>query len=109
MRTLISRNDYSVRKRMTIGIGGFLTVATVSGYAGYRYMRKPKVDDVIPPPLKEEETLQPPETQVTIEKDTTEDEAYLPWWTGVKEISLYINDENAKEIEKEFPSQFDVT
>lgn len=94
---------------MTIGVGGFLTVATASGYATYRYMQKRKIDSVIPAPVKEEETLQPPERLVTTEKDTTEDEAYLPWWTGVKEISLYINDENAKEIEKEFPSQFDVT
>lgn len=96
---------------MTIGIGGFLVVAAGCSYAGYK-VHKSRVQKRIPPtPIKEEQTLIPPEITEVVEKkeDTkSEEESYLPWWTGVKEISLYINKENSEKIEEISPALFDV-
>lgn len=55
--------------------------------------------------------LLPPDTinLNEIQEDTkSDDTAFLPWWTGVREISIYMNEENAKEIEKEIPARFNV-
>ena len=105
------RNDYSVRKRLTIGVGGFLVVATGCFYAGYKVHKNRVQKRITPTSIKEEQTLIPPEITEVVEKkeDTkSEEESYLPWWTNVKEISLYINNENAQKIEEISPALFDV-
>ena len=83
-----------------MGIGGFCLVA-----AGVYCVRKKMTNQSIPSLTTEEkEQLLPPE--ITISKE--EEPSYLPWWTGVKEISIYINKENSNEIEKEIQPLFDV-
>lgn len=35
---------------------------------------------------------------------TANDDNYLPWWTGVREISIYLNEENINVLDKRFDS-----
>ena len=34
------------------------------------------------------------------------DSAFLPWWTGVKEISIYIDDSTTDDVNTRFPAKY---
>ena len=54
-------------------------------------------------PVKESENpedMLPPE----VAKSPTPSDDYLPWWTGVSEVSIYFNKENAEAIDSHFES-----
>lgn len=58
-------------------------------------------------PEKETESpkdMLPPEvTEPPVPSD-----AYLPWWTGINEVSIYFNKENAEAIDARFASEHPV-
>ena len=100
-------NDYSVKKRLTIGIGSFVTLSALGFYAGKKIADRRRNERILPSNNKEEEALLPPKITVSserVEEANQNDDSYLPWWRDVKEIAIYINDENKEIIEKEVPS-----
>ena len=89
-----NRNDYSVKKRLAVGIGGFCLVAA-GAYCTGKKMANNRKQQIAPSLSSEEkEKLLPPEISIpqeNKEEAKTEDTSYLPWWTGVKEISILDN------------------
>lgn len=161
MFCIMNRNDYSVRKRMTIGLSGFTVVAAGCIYGGRKIYKNRKAskmaaaaslvpetkeevvvsEPVIPvkpeipveepkvvEKVSEEPTIDVAETPVeapemTENKEegaaetneevteetkeaakTEEEEVYTAWWTGVKEISLFLNKKDATKLDKLFPA-----
>ena len=83
-----------------MGLSGFAVVATgaiVGGRAWWKHHQMKKI------PVKESENpkdMLPPE----VTKSPTPSDDYLPWWTGVSEVSIYFNKENAEAIDSHFES-----
>lgn len=163
MFCIMNRNDYSVRKRMTIGLSGFTVVAAGCIYGGRKIYKNRKAkkmaaatslvpetteevivsEPVIPvkpeipieepnavKEVSEEPSVDVAETPVEVSATTEtkeegiaetneevpeetvdtakleeeeEEEVYTAWWTGVKEISLFLNQKDAKKLDYLFP------
>lgn len=90
---------------MKIGITGFACVCGCTFYAGRKLYRRRH------PVVKPEEAIAvvPPNVSVNPEspiQEKEDDSAFLPWWTGVKEISLYINDSTTDDVNNRFPAKY---
>lgn len=158
-----NRNDYSVKKRMSIGLSGFAVAAVGCYYGGKKIIRNRKakkmeraaaalkkeelvnVEPVLPviPEVQVEEeeivqnaiveetiaeetaveevaaeTIEEPAAEVVeepaaepaaeeqVEEQITEvdDGVYRPWWTGVKEVSLFLGPEETAILDERFPA-----
>ena len=100
-----SRNDISVRKRMTIGLTGFACVCGCAIYGGRKWYQRRHCTVKV-----EEATAFVPPAVDTTPTDTTQekedDSAFLPWWTGVSEISLYVNEQETENINNRFQAKY---
>ena len=103
--SISSSNDISVRKRMTIGLSGFACVCGCAIYGGRKwYQRRHRTVK-----MDEATTLVPPAVDTastSIAQEKEDDSAFLPWWTGVSEISLYVNDQEAENIDNRFQAKY---
>ena len=84
---------------MTIGISGFLAVTTGAILGGRMWWKRRKINEIPVVETQNPADILPPE--VPVSESTNEDE-YLPWWTGVKEVSIYLNEDNTKELDSLF-------
>ena len=39
-------------------------------------------------------------------QEKEDDSAFLPWWTGVSEISLYVNEQETENINNRFQAKY---
>ena len=88
-------------RRLAIGISS-LAIAGAGVYIGVQAFSNWPTDQQAPTITAEEvREIIPPE----IPKQSAEnDKDYLPWWTGVKEIAIYVNEANANAIDSHFTS-----
>lgn len=90
---------------MTIGLTGFACVCGCAIYGGRKwYQRRHRTVKV------EEATAFVPPAVDTTPTDTAQekedDSAFLPWWTGVSEISLYVNEQETENINNRFQTKY---
>ena len=99
----IIRNSSTPSKRLAIGISS-LAIAGAGVYIGAKaYSNRQNIQKSSTITAEEVKEFIPPEIpKVAAEND----KEYLPWWTGVKEIAIYVNEANANAIDSRFSSVY---
>ena len=99
----IIRNPSTSSKRLAIGISS-LAIAGAGVYIGVQtFSNRHTSQQTSTITAEEVKGFVPPE----IPKLPAEnDKDYLPWWTGVKEIAIYVNEANANAIDSRFSSVY---
>ena len=98
-----NRNMSTSPKRLAVGISS-LAIAGAGVYIGVKTFRNRQTchESSIITAEEVKEFIPPEIPKVAVENDKD----YLPWWTGVKEIAIYVNEANARAIDNHFISLF---
>ena len=69
-------------------------------------MRKKRMEKIVvaePENSTTKESVTPVELPPPVNVQSVDDDSqYLPWWTGIKEVSIYLNEENTEIIDSHF-------
>lgn len=90
---------------MTIGIGGFLAVTAGMILGGRAWWKHRKVNKIPVIETSNPTDILPPEIPAPESKN---DDEYLPWWTGVKEVSIYLSKDNIEILDSHFTAMHPV-